>query len=31
MVKKLGYKNGCGCKLTGKTKLVNSVCPIGKW
>lgn len=28
---KEGYKNGCGCRLNAKTKLVNEVCPLGKW
>lgn len=26
-----GYKNGCGCRLNAKTKLLNAVCPLGKW
>lgn len=30
-VKKDGYKNGCGCRLNAKTRLVNTSCPLGKW
>lgn len=30
-VKKDGYKNGCGCRLNAKTRLVNASCPLGKW
>lgn len=26
-----GYKNGCGCRLLAKTKLVNARCPLKKW
>lgn len=29
--RKAGYKNGCGCRLTAKTTLINAKCPIGKW
>lgn len=31
MIKKQGYKNGCGCRLLSKTTLPHAVCPIGKW
>ena len=30
-IKKIGYKNGCGCRLSAKTSLPNAVCPLGKW
>lgn len=26
-----GYKSGCGCRLSPKTKLPNAKCPLGKW
>lgn len=26
-----GMKRGCGCKLSWKTKVVDEVCPAGKW
>jgi hypothetical protein len=26
---KIGYKNGCGCRLTAKTTLLNAKCPTG--
>ena len=29
--KKEGYKKGCGCILSAKTRLVNAKCPIDKW
>lgn len=28
---KEGYKNGCSCRLSAKTRLPNAVCPVGKW
>lgn len=28
---KPGYKQGCGCRLSAKTRLVNAKCPVGKW
>lgn len=28
---KQGYKNGCGCILSKKTKNPSSICPLGKW
>lgn len=31
IVKKPGYKNGCGCRLNAKTSILNAECPIGKW
>lgn len=31
ITKKEGYKNGCGCRLSAKTRLVNARCPLGKW
>lgn len=31
MIKKAGYKNGCGCRLLSKTTLPSAVCPVGKW
>lgn len=29
--KKEGFKNGCGCKLIARTRMVNAKCPLGKW
>lgn len=29
--KKIGYKNGCGCRTLAKTRLVNAQCPLNKW
>ena len=29
--KKDGYVNGCGCRLSAKTRLSGSRCPNGKW
>ena len=29
--KKDGYVNGCGCRLSAKTRLSGSKCPNGKW
>lgn len=26
-----GYVNGCGCRLSAKTRLSSSRCPNGKW
>ena len=28
---KPGYKRGCGCRTSAKTRLPNAVCPVGKW
>lgn len=28
---KPGYRRGCGCRLSSKTRLANAVCPVGKW
>jgi hypothetical protein len=28
---KPGYKNGCSCRLSAKTRLANATCPVGKW
>lgn len=28
---KPGYKRGCGCVLSAKTRLANALCPLGKW
>lgn len=30
-IKKSGYANGCGCRLSAKTRLPNAKCPVGKW
>ena len=30
-IKKDGYVNGCGCRLSAKTRLSGSTCPNGKW
>ena len=30
-VKMRGYVNGCGCRLSAKTRLSGSKCPNGKW
>lgn len=30
-VKMDGYVNGCGCRLSAKTRLSGSKCPNGKW
>lgn len=29
--RKVGYKNGCGCRVQAKTRLVNAKCPLEKW
>lgn len=29
--KKDGYINGCSCRLSAKTRLVNAKCPANKW
>ena len=29
--KKPGYANGCGCRLSAKTRLPSAKCPVGKW
>lgn len=29
--KKTGYKNGCGCRLSAKTRLSYTHCPLNKW
>ena len=26
-----GYKRGCGCRLSAKTRETKSSCPVGKW
>lgn len=26
-----GYKNGCGCRLSAKTKVAEAHCPLNKW
>lgn len=31
LVKKEGYRRGCGCRLLAKTTLANAACPAGKW
>jgi hypothetical protein len=31
LIKKDGYRNGCGCRLDAKTTVVDASCPIGKW
>lgn len=28
---KSGYKSGCGCRLSAKTRLAQAKCPVGKW
>jgi len=28
---KLGYKRGCGCKLSAKTRVPEAHCPVNKW
>lgn len=28
---KEGYKKGCGCRLSAKTRVPNESCPLGKW
>lgn len=28
---RVGYKRGCGCRITAKTRLPNAKCVIGKW
>ena len=28
---KPGYKSGCGCRLSAKTRLAQAKCPVGKW
>lgn len=28
---KPGYKTGCGCKLSAKTRVSNAKCPVEKW
>lgn len=28
---KPGYKTGCGCKLSAKTRVPNAKCPVEKW
>lgn len=30
-IPKIGYKRGCGCRLTAKTRLPNGKCIILKW
>ena len=30
-VRRKGFKNGCGCLMSRKAKLVSSKCPINKW
>lgn len=30
-VKKDGYVNGCGCRLSSKTRVITAKCPNGKW
>lgn len=30
-VQKDGYKQGCGCRLEAKTRVLESSCPLGKW
>lgn len=29
--KREGYVNGCGCRLSPKTRLINAHCPANKW
>lgn len=29
--KQVGYKNGCGCKLSFKVNNIDSKCPLDKW
>lgn len=31
ITKKDGYKKGCGCKLSAKTRVPNAKCPLNKW
>lgn len=31
VVKKDGFKNGCGCILQAKTRVKDAKCPINKW
>ena len=26
-----GFKKGCGCRLSAKTRVKDSKCPLGKW
>lgn len=26
-----GYKNGCGCRLQSKTRVLDNHCPLNKW
>ena len=28
---KVGFKNGCNCRMEAKTRLLNAFCPLGKW
>ncbi len=28
---KIGFKNGCGCVLKSKVKVLNVKCPLNKW
>jgi hypothetical protein len=28
---KIGYKNGCGCIIKSKIKVLNVKCPLNKW
>lgn len=30
-IPKEGYKKGCGCRLTPKTRVRDAKCPLGKW
>lgn len=30
-IKRPGFKSGCGCRLTAKTRLSYTHCPVGKW
>lgn len=30
-VAKDGYKKGCGCRLSAKTRVLDAKCPQGKW
>lgn len=29
--KQPGFRNGCGCRLLAKTRLINAHCPLNKW
>lgn len=29
--KKVGYKNGCSCRIRAKARLANAKCPLDKW